>query len=346
MEAEISYREIEEILEQILGSEVKFETVVEQLMSGETLFDMKMITSVFQEVLLQQLQNYMEFFGYLLLLLLSAAILFSVTRAFRNHQISDMGFYMIYLLLMLLLMQVFGACYEMTETLIRDLLDFMKVLMPAYLMAAAAASYRTSAAVYYEGFMLLTYYLQKLVLYIILPIIRGYCLLVLAGHLGSSDFFSGGRVQIKRLIGFLLKGILAVSVGLQFIQGMITPAIDSVQQTVFNKGVSSLGSLGNVTQGVMDVILGSGIILKNGIGAAAAIMILIICLFPAVRVGSYIFFLSLLAVVTEPVSDKRLIGAVSEMSEGLGLLVRLQFTVAALFLLTIAVVCVTTGGIR
>jgi hypothetical protein len=45
---------------------------------------------------------------------------------------------------------------------------------------------------------------------------------------------------------------------MQMIQGMISPAIDEMKQSVFHKGISGLGSMGNVAQNVTDVILGSG----------------------------------------------------------------------------------------
>jgi stage III sporulation protein AE len=100
-----------------------------------------------------------------------------------------------------------------------------------------------------------------------------------------------------------------------------------------------------VAQNVTDVILGSGALLKNGIGAVAAVIIVSICLVPVVETACYAVFYQVLAAVAEPVSDKNLIGAISQMGEGIGLLVKLLFSVCAMFLLTIAFVCVTTGGI-
>ena len=130
------------------------------------------------------------------------------------------------------------------------------------------------------------------------------------------------------------------------IQGLISPAVDEMKHTVFSKSVSSLGNIGNVAQNVTDVILGSGALLKNGIGAAAAIILISICLIPAAEVACYVIFYQVLAAVAEPISDKRITKAIGQMGEAIGLLVKLLFTVCAMFLLTIAIVCVTTGGIR
>lgn len=346
MGTELDYGEIEAVLSQITGEHIGFETMVEEIMECGLLFRPGKWFGVLGNVVAEQLKNHGQTIGYLCLLILSAAVLATIAKAFKNRQISDMGFYMIFLLLFLIMMKSFGTCYELTESVIADLVDFMKALMPAYLMAAAVSAYRTSAVVYYEGFLLLIYYLQKLVEIFVLPGIRCYVLLSMLGQLGKEEFFQKGREGLKKLILLVLKAMIGVTAGLQMIQGMISPAIDEMKQTVFSRGISSLGDIGNVAQNVTDVILGSGALLKNGIGVAAAVILVSICLIPVVQVAAYVVFYQLLAAAAEPISDKRLTGVISQMGEGIGLLVKLLFTVCAMFLLTIAIVSVTTGGLR
>lgn len=346
MGTEIGYGEIEAVLERIMGEGVSFEALVTELTEGGALLSPGRMVSTLGGYLAGQFRLHTDSIVSLLLLLILAAVLTVVTRAFRSRQISDMAFYMVYLLLFLVMMRSFGVCYELTEKVIRELIDFMRALMPAYLMAAAVSAYRTSALVYYEGFLLLVYWLEKLVLCLILPAIRIYVLLMLFSYLGEDDFFSRGRDGLKRGILFLMKAMLGAAAGLQLIQGMISPAIDELRHTVFDRGISGLGAIGSGARNVTDIVLGSGILLKNGIGAAAAIVLVFLCLVPVVQTGCYAFLYRLLAAVTEPVSGAKITGAVAEMGEGIGLLVRLLSTVCALFLLTIAVVCMTTGGMR
>ena len=345
MGAELDFKEIESVLRQIVGKNVGFEAMVNEAMSGGNLFSLGKWIEILKNVISEQLQIHGQTIGYLMILIISAAMLSTIAKAFRNRQISDMGFYMIFLLLFLIMMKSFGVCYEVAESVIRDLIDFMKVLMPTYLMAAAVSAYRTSAVIYYEGFLVLIYYLQRIVSSLILPAIRCYVLFSMLGHLGKEEIFLKGREGLKKLILWGLKAMIGVSAGMQMIQGMISPAIDEMKQTVFSKGVSSLGNIGNVAQNVTDVILGSGALLKNGIGAVAAVVIVSVCLVPVVEVACYALFYQVLAAVTEPISDKRLTGVITQAGEGIGLLVKVLFTVCAMFLLTIAVVCVTTGGI-
>ena len=345
METGIEFGEIENVLQQILERELNFEVMVQELVESGDVLSVGKWSAILGKLLVEQFRYHGKAIWQLILLVVCAAILATVAKAFRNRQISDMGFYMIYLLLFLIMMRSFGICYGLTENVIIDLVDFMKVLMPAYLLAVAASAYRTSAVLYYEGFLLLIYYLQKLVAFILLPAIRCYVMFTMLGHLGKEEFFARGRKGMKSAILFVMKSMIGVTAGLQLIQGMISPAIDELKHTAISKGVSSLGNIGNIAQNITDVMLGAGMLLKNGIGAAGAIVIVIICMVPVIQVGCYAVFYHFLAAATEPVSDKKITNAIGDMGEGLSLLVKLLFTVATLFLLTIAMICVTTGGI-
>ena len=343
---QMDYGEIEEVLGTIFGEKIGFESMIRQAIDGGNLFDVSTWIGRLREVFVQQIQSQRQLLGALFGLMIMAAILTVVSKAFRNKQISEMGFLVIFLLLFLILMKSFQGCFVITENVIHDLIDFIKVLMPAYLMAAALGAYRTSAVMYYEGFLLLIYYLQKMISVLLLPAIRGYVLVGMLGYLGKEDVFTKGKKYLKSMILFVLKAMISVTAGLQMIQGMLTPAIDHMKHTIFTKGVSSLGTIGNVAENVTDVILGSGTLLKNGIGVVGSVMIVSICLVPVVQVSAYLIFYRVLTVITEPFSDKRILGMIEHMGDGIGLLVKLLFTLSALFLLTIAIVCVTTGGIR
>ena len=55
-------------------------------------------------------------------------------------------------------------------------------------------------------------------------------------------------------------------------------------------------------------------------------------------------FYQVIAALIQPISDKRMVDCVSSIADGSKMLLRIVFTTAMLFLLTIAVVAATTGG--
>ena len=338
------FTEVEKVLEKILGNAVDFGNMVFEMSKTGQTDGMRDWFDGILKIFLEQLKNGGEVIGYLFLLILSAALLTVISKAFKNRQISQMGFYMIYLIMFLILLKSFLFCYTLTEGVITDLISFMQVLMPAYLIAVAGAAYKTSAVVYYEAFFLMIYCVQKMIVFILLPSIRGYVMFTLLSVLGEEDVFSGGRKLLKKWILWAFRAMLMVTTGMQLVQSVLTPAVDRVKNTVLSSGLSGFGSVGNVTKNITDVMLGSALLLKNAIGVAAAVLIVGICLVPVIQVSAHTFFYQLLAAFSEPVSEKSMVDLLGNTAEGMGMLVKLLFTVGGMFLITIALICVSTGG--
>ena len=94
-----------------------------------------------------------------------------------------------------------------------------------------------------------------------------------------------------------------------------------------------------------EVVLGTAVLIKNGIGMTGAIICIALCVVPLVQIGCITLLYHLAAAVIQPVSDKRIVGCVETAGEGCRMLMRVVFTTGMLFLLTIAIVTAVTGNI-
>ena len=96
--------------------------------------------------------------------------------------------------------------------------------------------------------------------------------------------------------------------------------------------------MGDLMGGTAEILTGTVILIKNGIGMAGAVVALVICATPLSSDGHNGADVQTgLAALVQPVSDKRIISCIRGVSEGYELLVRILFTAGALFLITIAV---------
>ena len=92
--AQIDYGEIEEVLGTIFGEKIGFESMIRHAIDGGNLFDVSTWIERLREVFVQQIQSQRQLLGALFGLIIMAAILAVVSKAFRNKQIS-----LIYLIL-------------------------------------------------------------------------------------------------------------------------------------------------------------------------------------------------------------------------------------------------------
>ena len=102
--------------------------------------------------------------------------------------------------------------------------------------------------------------------------------------------------------------------------------------------------VGDLLSGTSQTVLAAGILLKNTIGAAGAVVICLLCLIPLLRVGMVNLALRFGAAVLQPVSDRRITDCLAYGAKTHKLLVQLLLYTMLLFLLTIVFILMLTGN--
>ena len=161
-------------------------------------------------------------------------------------------------------------------------------------------------------------------------------------YISTEDYLSKFAELIEFLISWISRALLTAVIGLNLIQGLITPAVDSLKRGMLSKGMEALPAIGDAIGGVTEVLLGTAVLIKNGIGVAGALICMLICLVPALQILSVTLLYKLAAALIQPVSDRRIVGCISAVGDGSRLLLKLVFMTGVLFLLTISIVAATT----
>ena len=95
---------------------------------------------------------------------------------------------------------------------------------------------------------------------------------------------------------------------------------------------------------VGQVLLGSGALIKNAIGTAALIFLILLCLVPLLKLGIISFLYQGAAAVVQPAADKRIVACISAVGNGTRLLLKLVLYTVILFLVTVAIVCAASNA--
>ena len=195
---------------------------------------------------------------------------------------------------------------------------------------------------FYNLVLFLIFLVELLILNVLLPFVQVYTILELLDHLSSEEYLSKMAELIHTGISLSIRTLLACVIGLNLIQGMLLPVIDSVKRGVVAKTAEAIPGVGDAIGGMAEVVLGTTVLVKNSIGITGAVICVGICAVPFLQVAVISFLYKLVAAVIQPVSDERIVGCVSGIGKGYELLLKIIFTTGLLFLLTIAVVTTST----
>lgn len=284
-------------------------------------------------------------FAAILILGIVSALFSNFSDIFQNHQVADISFYFLYLLLMAVLMKAFLAASGIASGMVADIVLFIKMFIPTYFMAVGAAQGPASAIVYYQFMLLLAYGVEKLLSSVLLPMIYSYVLLALMNGVWAEERLTLLLECMKKGIGLGLKVALGAVTSLSVFQSMITPVLDSLQGTAVKKAISVIPGIGNLAEGVTEMVVGSAVLIKNSIGLLLLLLLLAVCLVPLAKLFLIACVMKGSAALAGIVSDRRITGCTDRVGDGSLLLFRTAFTAVALFLIVIAVVAYTTGKI-
>lgn len=302
------------------------------------------VRSGVKEFALQAVRNFFfefsagrEIFMNILLLSVLSSLFTVVMDIVENKQVSHLGFYFLYLLLFMMLARIFKSIYAEAAGMLGSMTDFVKILIPAYAAALGMSNGAATATVYYEGVLMVVWCVEEVLCRVMLPAIELYMLLAAMDGIWSGERLAGILQGLKQAIEFLLKALLWVVGSIGILQAMITPVIDSLQWNTAKKVAGMVPGIGNISEGISEIFVGSAILIRNGIGIFFTMVLLFLCLVPLGKIFAVAVCLKFSSALGAVVNHSRLTVCSDKVGEAALMLCKALLTGMGLFLLCIAI---------
>lgn len=337
-----SFQQVETVLDE-QETDISYTDIVKQLMKGNVKGTLKIVSKKLYHYLFSVLTNNKKFLKQLIVVGIIAAIFKNLSDAFFQGSTGETAFYATYVIFMGLMANAFYFLNEAAQNLVSLMLDYMKGMITAYSIAVVATSGITTSTAVYEFYLMVIYGISLLTNSIILPMVRIIFILKIINHLSEEEHFSRLIQTMEWAVGMMLKGAASIVIGVQLIQSMILPAVDSLKNTAVQKGISSIPGIGGGLNSIATTILGSAVVIKNSIGAAGILILLILVVPPVLQIAGVVLSYMGAGILLQPISDQRITGAVDAVIQTGKLMLQTIFTMSALFILSIAIIAFSTN---
>ena len=281
----------------------------------------------------------------LFLKMLLFSVLFAVLNRFfitKKGYVTEMSFLVIYGSMMVWLLTSFLMLKDVITEGVSGACSFFTALIPTYSAILLISGNATSAGMFYELSFALICALEWLMKLVFLPGIHIYVLIGLVDHLFEEERFSKLADLIESGIKLMLKLSLSAVLGLGAVRSMLSVGQDHITQNTVLKSLSALPGIGNGFRFAEEVVFSCGILVKNCVGIAGILLILLICLVPIVKIFVFTLLYRVLAAVLQPFSDKRIVDGVFRVAKGCELYLKIMVDTMLLFLIDIALLTFTT----
>ena len=324
---------------------LSFSELMRLLINGEGKEAADMAVSALGHVLFSEIKNNGTLLLQIFALGLTGAVFANISGIFTTNQVSETGFFVTYLLIFSCLGISFFASVTLAGETMEKILEFLRLLMPSYFLAVAFCGGSASSLVLYETMIFTVSVVEWLFARLLLPLIKIYLLFSLAGHIAKEDMLSRLTSLIAAIVNWGMKTVVGVVLGLNLLQGMLMPYVDAVKNSTMEKAIEAIPGIGKGAGIAAQLMLGSGILIKNTMGAAAAVILLALAAVPVIKLAVLAFMYQCAAAALEPVCDRRITDCVGAAAEGHKLLVKMLAYSAALFIIVIAMACSATNAV-
>lgn len=335
--------EIDSFLQNIMpGQSISLLDIIRNVLQGNWVMEPMLFWEYIRLYLDGYAQQWKKLFITLLLLFIAAAVMTSFLKAFKSQGAAQLAEYFFLLCQLLVLITALRKVMEIVTVTMQQLLDFLKLVIPSYMLCMAAAGSGLSAAIFYKlllGFLCL---IEGIVVAGCIPAIEGYMLLGVAESLLGEQRFCGMLQLIRRCILWVLRGLVVALSGSGILQSVITPVIDKANLTLMQKTAGALPGIGDIAESITSVTIASASAVKSSFGVGILLIMLLILAVPIIKVLLILGTIRLSSALGSIAGEQRMLKCTEYMTDAGFLLLRMLVTVSALFFVAIAAITKVT----
>ena len=328
---EDAFDEMDMLTEEQAG--LSFRKVVSYIRNG----DLQGLLDYSLKIIQQTLTGEIKSNNRLLLQLLAVVILGSVFTNLAGKfgkMVGGNGFFVTYLMVVSILLGMFAIVSDIAVSAVSDLTDLMITFIPAYTLAVSYTNGAGTAEFTYQITVLIIFLCEKVIVQIVFPLAKCSGVVGLVNKLNAEDHFSRTVTLLRNIAGWILKTMFAVVTGMNVIKGVIVPSVDKLERNAVLKAFGMLPG-GNTVKNVSDILLGSGMVLKNAIGIAGAVVVLLAVLLPVTKIAVIYLTLRIVSAFVQPLGDKRFSDGINIMAQTIGLMLRGIWCASFLFIISL-----------
>ena len=262
----------------------------------------------------------------------------NLQSSFSSEGISQIAFFACYAILIILLSKTFIISLSLAKGVIVKIATFMDKVLPLLAALLIASGGLTQAATMDPIILGATILIPKIYLNIIIPLILITFVLQFANNISTEPKLSNLCGLIKKSTVWIQGFIITVFIGVLTIRGISSSTIDAVTLKTTKFTIDNfIPIVGKSLSDAISSVAGYSLIIKNAIGSIGLIVIILIIIYPIIKIvlSSLIFKLS--AALLEPITDKRITSSIAAAGESLILIMSCVLCVSLMFFVLIAI---------
>lgn len=274
--------------------------------------------------------------GSILVIIVIHSILKTFSEGLNNKGISQITYYVEYILIVTLIMTNFTSIIEITKQTIQNLVGFMNSLIPILITLMITTGNITTANVVQPVILFLIGFIGNGIITIILPLLLISTVLGIISNISNKIQINKLSKYFKSSIVWVLGIVLTVFVGVLSIEGTLTSSVDGITAKTAKAAVSSfIPIVGKILGDAVDTVIGCSAVLKNAVGLVGIVIIIGICILPIIRLSVLTICYYITSAICEVIADEKIVKLLDQMADSFKILLAILFAASTMLLIGI-----------
>lgn len=347
--------EISNLYEYITNVKTKYEiindmqprTFVDQFIkTGENGLSFKAISGYVIKYTFKEVIASMQLIGSLMIIAIICALLHNLQSAFNKESLSNIAYFACYGVMIVMITKSFYIVVELAKSTILNMTDFMAALIPVLMMLLASVGGFAEATLLDPVIMGFATISSRIYVDIIIPIIFMSFVLQFVKNI-SSDYKINNLTKLLKQIAIWVQGmVMTAFIAVITLRSIAAKTLDQVTIKTAKFAVDTfIPVVGKCLSDAISTVAGYSLLLKSAISGLGLIILIVIVLFPIIKLLIMAFLYKVAAALIEPISDSRTVDCINSVGDSILLLMSCVISVSIMFFIMVAIVASTGKGI-
>ncbi|KAI3350565.1 stage III sporulation protein AE [Clostridium botulinum] len=313
--------------------------IKEYIKNGEGDFNIKFLSKALTSILFKEVGSVLKLIISIVTIVIICSLIKNLQDAFSNDSVSEIAFYACYALIIMILSKSFIISIGVAKEVISNIADFMAALLPVLITMIAMVGGLTQAATLDPIILAAVVFIPRIYSNIIIPLILMGFVLEFANNLSNDHKITNLCKLLKQSTLWMQGIIITIFIGVLTVRGITSKTIDAVTLKTTKFAVDNfIPIVGKTFSDAIASIAGYSLIIKNAISSVGLLIIILILLYPIIKLVLMTVIYKLAAALIEPISDSRITNSVAAAGESMTLIISCVLSVSLMFFILIALV--------
>ena len=318
---------------------------VKSVINGEQAINYNTVMDVVLDVLLQLIIQYVPMFALIVGVGVIASLLGQIKSKFNEKSTGDIVHFVCFCLIVVIMATSVKKLLSSTHNTLTNMKEQINVLFPIMLTLMTGIGAVNSVGVFQPIMAVMSNIISVVVVKVIIPIFIFSFVLNIIGHLSSNVKLDKFNSFLSSLFKWIVGITFTIFFAVMSIQGISAGAFDSVSIRTAKFTISSYVPImgGYLSQG-MDLLLASGVLIKNSVGFVGILVIISSIISPILEIIVFSLLLKLVSAVLQPLNNNRITNFLHSTSKTITMLSSCIIAVGFMYFLVVGL-CMASANI-